>query len=161
ILLGPRPIRLWQGVCSHIGQTNAMPPDQIEALSTYELEIVPTLWLLAHRSGHRIYQRLSIPDIVDALLAEWSIVPESQIDRGSSLPREYKVQHGESDYAFLCRLLEEAGIAFTFPDNGGTQTTLPLGDKLHTASPRSGPPLPFHDNATRGLAMEFVERVRL
>jgi len=40
------------------------------AHSTYRFELVPRLWLLGQRRGYRIYQHLSIPDIVDRLLGE-------------------------------------------------------------------------------------------
>ncbi|MFT3771550.1 MAG: type VI secretion system tip protein TssI/VgrG [Minicystis sp.] len=152
--------RLWKGVCSAVEQVNALPPEQT-GLSTYQLQIVPELWLLTQRRGHRIYQRLSIPDIVDALLGEWGIAPVWQIDRAAYPKLEYKVQHGESDYDFFSRLLEEVGIAFTFPDGEGSETKLTLGDKLHAAPPRPGLPIPFGDNANRSAQRELVEDVRL
>ena len=105
--------RTWKGVCAYAEQVQAEPT----GLSTYYLRIVPRLWLLTQRQNYRIFQHLSIPDIADQLLAEWSIEPEWHIDRGQYPKLEYKVQYGESDYAFLCRLLEEAGIAFTFADD--------------------------------------------
>jgi type VI secretion system secreted protein VgrG len=59
----------------------------------------------------RAFQHLSIPEIAGQLLEEWSIDPLWQL--GNSTPRiESRVQYGESDYDFFCRLLEEAGIAF-------------------------------------------------
>ncbi|WP_441287330.1 type VI secretion system Vgr family protein [Sorangium sp. KYC3313] len=148
--------RLWQGVCSHVEQVQAEPT----GLSTYYLRIVPRLWLLTQRRGHRIYQHLSIPDIVDALLGEWAIEPAWKIDRGAYPRLEYRVQHGESDHAFLSRLLEEAGIAYTFPDRGA-DTKLTLSDKLEAEPLRPGPPLPYVDNPLETAEREFVTRVRL
>src|SRR5580704_13345233 len=52
-------VRLWTGVVEHMAQVRAEPTGK----STYHLRIVPTLWLLTQRRGHRIFQRLSIPDI--------------------------------------------------------------------------------------------------
>src|SRR5271165_3254623 len=66
---GRVPARLWTGVCNHIEQIQAEPT----GLSTYHLRIVPTMWLLTQRRNHRIYQHVSIPDIADRILAEWSI----------------------------------------------------------------------------------------
>jgi type VI secretion system secreted protein VgrG len=51
--------RRWTGICHHIEQVQAEPT----GLSTYELAIMPSLWLLSQRRGHRVYQHLSIPDI--------------------------------------------------------------------------------------------------
>src|SRR4051812_35846914 len=62
-------VRLWAGVCNLIEQTEVEP----DGLSTYHLRIVPTLWLLTQRRNLRIFQHQTIPDIVDSILAEWSI----------------------------------------------------------------------------------------
>ncbi len=153
--LALRGARRWTGVCSFIEQVQAEPT----GLSTYHLRIVPTLWLLTHRRNHRIYQHLSIPDIADELLGEWGIDHAWKIDRGACPKLEFKVQYGESDYTFLCRLFEEAGIAFTFADEaGGSQLT--LGDKLHTSAPRAVP-LPYVDNPNEASEKEFVTQLRL
>jgi type VI secretion system secreted protein VgrG len=105
--------------------------EQVQAeptgLSTYYLRIVPPLWLLTQRRNYRVFQHLSIPDITDKLLGEWSISSKWHISRGEYPKLEYKVQYGESDYAFLSRLWEEAGIAFTFPDGPHVQRQAPPG----------------------------------
>jgi type VI secretion system secreted protein VgrG len=148
--------RIWQGVCNHVEQVQAEPTGQ----STYFLRIVPRLWLLTQRRGQRIYQHQSIPDIIDALLGEWRIAPVWKVDRGSYPKLEFKVQHAETDYAFFCRLLEEAGIAFCFHDDGAAQS-LTLTDSLHTDPPRPGGPLPFVDNPNEASEKEYVTKVRL
>ena len=61
--------RVYSGIVSSAKQGKAEASEQ--GLSTYEVVIVPKLWLLNHRVGNRIYQHLKIPDIVDALLGEW------------------------------------------------------------------------------------------
>src|SRR5687767_11265956 len=76
---GLRIPRTWSGICSQIGLIQA----EDKGLSTYELAIVPRLWLLSHRSGHRIFQHKTVPDIAEAMLSEWKIEPEMRVDRGS------------------------------------------------------------------------------
>jgi type VI secretion system secreted protein VgrG len=116
--------RAWKGVCTHVEQVHGVSPIPGQmAESGYFLRIAPKAWLLTQRRGYRIYQHLSIPDILDKLLGEWAITPEWKIDRGNYPKLEYKVQYGESDYAFLSRLAEEAGFAFIFPDDGGSNIT--------------------------------------
>ncbi len=149
-------VRHWSGVVSFIEQIQAEPM----GLATYSLRIVPRLWLLTQRRNNRIFQHLSIPDIVDKVLKEWAIEPEWKIDRGKYPKLEYKVQYGETDFALICRLFEEVGIAFTFPeDDAGSR--LVLGDALHGAPPRSAPPIPYVDNPNQAAEKEFVTRVRL
>jgi len=149
--------RLWTGVCSYIEQVQAEPT----GLSTYSMRIVPKVWLLTQRRNYRIFQHLSIPDIVDKLLAEWAIEPAWKVDRGKYPKLEYKVQYGESDYAFMSRLLEEAGIAFTFPDDDAKGSIITFSDALQTNDPRPTPPLPFMDNPNESAEQEYVTKVRI
>ena len=157
LAFGRVPTRLWTGVCSHIEQIQAEPT----GLSTYHLRIVPTLWLLTQRRNHRLYQHLSIPDIADEILGEWSVEPTWRIDRGKYPKLEYKCQYGESDYAFVSRLFEEAGIAFTFPDDDTNGSVLTLSDALHLGAPRPAPNLPYVDNPNQAAEQEFVTHVAL
>jgi type VI secretion system secreted protein VgrG len=153
--------RLWTGVVSFAEQVSGMNAVAAERyLSTYFFRIVPNLWLLTQRQGHRIYQHLSIPDIVDKLLKEWGIVPAWKVDRGTYPKLEFKVQYGESDYAFLCRLLEEAGIAFTFPDDEAKGSVVTFSDKPHKNPPRSVS-VNFVDNPSQSAEKEFVTKVHL
>jgi type VI secretion system secreted protein VgrG len=149
--------RKWTGMCSYMEQ---MQPETT-GLSTYYLRLVPDLWMLTQRRNYRIFQHLSIPDIAAQLLGEWGIEPAWKIDKGQYPKLEYKVQYGETDYAFLSRLLEEAGIAFTFPDDDEAGSILTFGDKLHTADLRAAPPIHYVDNPNKSGELEFVTRLRL
>ncbi|MDI1430086.1 MULTISPECIES: type VI secretion system Vgr family protein [Polyangium] len=152
--------RTWKGVVTHVEQVHGVAPiPGQKAESTYFLRIAPKAWLLTQRRGHRIYQHLSIPDIIDKLLGEWSITPVWKIDRGTYPKLEYKVQYGESDYAFMSRLVEEAGIAFTFPDEVGTNIT--FHDKLEKGPKRGGLPVPYIEEPNQESEKEFVTNVRL
>ncbi len=125
------------------------------------MRLVPALWLLTQRRNHRIFQHLSIPDIVSRLLAEWNIDPTWKIDRGSYPKLEYKVQSGETDYHFFARLLEEAGISFRFADVDGAESTLVLSDKPHAAEARAGGAIHYVDNPSQAAEKEFITHVRL
>jgi type VI secretion system secreted protein VgrG len=153
--------RRWSGVVSFIEQVQgeATTPGS-KPLSTYYLRIMPRLWLLTQRQNYRIYQHLSIPDISDKLLAEWGLQAVWQINKGSYPKLEYKVQYGESDFAFLTRLWEEAGIAFVFPDDEEGKKII-LGDKLQEGPVREGAPIPYVDNPSTAAEKEFVSKVRL
>lgn len=140
--------RVWSGLCSHLEQVRVEP----EGVSTYQITVVPTLWALTQRQNYRMFQHLSEPDIVLKLLAEWSINPEVRIDRAAYKKRKYRVQYAESDYLFLCRMLEDAGIAFYFEQEGG-ESRLVLSDAPHLASPR-GSSLLFKDSPGAGDKLE-------
>jgi type VI secretion system secreted protein VgrG len=149
--------RSWNGIVSRAEQLEALQDrDGKEGHSTYTLQIVPKIWLLNHRRGNRIFQQLSIPDIVSKLLGEWGVRPKWKID-GAQYPKlDYKVQYAESDFDFMSRLLEEAGIAYTFSDGG-----VPVfGDALGQNEPRAGAAIPFVESPNESTQKEFVTQVR-
>ncbi|EYF04384.1 type VI secretion system tip protein TssI/VgrG [Chondromyces apiculatus] len=152
--------RAWNGVCSYMEQTRAERQDK-NILSSYYLRIVPAMWVMEHQRDHRIYQHLSIPDIVDIFFDEWNIKREWRIDRGSYPKLEFKVLYGESHFAFVTRLLEEAGIAYTFPDEAGGNGTVLLSEALHRGRKRPGAPVPYEENPTEAAEREFVSEVSL
>ncbi|WP_437927879.1 type VI secretion system tip protein TssI/VgrG [Sorangium sp. So ce291] len=149
--------RHFRGVCSYMEQVQA----ESTGLSTYHLRIVPALWLLTQRRNHRIFQHLSAPEIVGKLLAEWGIEPVWKVQKVPYPKLEYRVQYGESDFDFLSRILEEAGIAYAFPDEGGKPSALTFLDAPHTADAREGGPLPYVDNPNQAAARELVTKVRV
>ncbi|AKT43482.1 type VI secretion system Vgr family protein [Chondromyces crocatus] len=152
--------RAWNGVCSYIEQTHGERREN-KVLSTYYLRILPTLWILEQQRDHRIFQHMSIPDIVDKLLDEWAVPRKWHIDRGKYPKLEFKVLYGESHFAFVSRLLEEAGIAYTFPDDDSGSGALFLSDALHQGKRRPGDPVPYAEDPNEAAEREFVSRVQL
>jgi type VI secretion system secreted protein VgrG len=152
-----RGTRRWGGVCRGMQLVQA----EGTGLSTYMLHLVPTLWMLGQRTGHRLFQHLSIPDIVARVLGEWRVEHTFHVDRACHPVLELRVQYGESDLAFVHRLLEEAGIAYYFTDEESGPSRLVFHDRPQIAQPRPGPPLPYVDNPNEASEKEFVTRVRL
>jgi len=150
--------RHWKGIVSHLEQVGVEVSDKGQ--STYVITLSPTLWLLTQRRGHRVFQHMSVLEIVDELLAEWSVEATWAVDRGAYPKLEYKVQYGESDYSFLCRLLEEAGIAFTFPQTEEAGSLLTFWDNLTAGEPH-GEPIPFVDEPNQAAQKPFVTDIQL
>ncbi|APR76033.1 VgrG protein [Minicystis rosea] len=80
---------------------------------TYEVRLVPRLWLLRRKRRSRIFQKMRVPDIVMSVLGEAGIATRFQLTRAYP-EREYCTQYEETDYRFVQRLLAEAGIYFYF-----------------------------------------------
>ncbi|MDI1476392.1 type VI secretion system tip protein TssI/VgrG [Polyangium sp. y55x31] len=151
--------RTWKGIVVDAEQVHALQPAAGQkGLSTYHVRIVPELFRLGQRRGNRIFQHVSIPDIIDELLGEWSIEKVWKIDRAKYPKLEYKVQYGETDYHFFSRLLEEAGIAFTFPEDQGGKLT--FSDRLEANPVRSGQPIRYVDHPGQSSEQEYVTAVR-
>ncbi len=136
------PARVFTGIVSHMEQVEAEPT----GLSTYFLRIAAPLWRTTQRRNSRIFQHATAPDIAKQLLAEWEIHPSLEVDASAHPPSEYRVQYGETDFAFLSRTLEDAGITYWFRDpdpnadsndHAATQSRLVLGDRPERHDPRS------------------------
>ena len=145
--------RTWTGICSDLQQLTV----EERGLSTYELTLVPSMWLLTQRKNHRMFQHRSELAIALAILGEWGITPEVAVV-DAPRPREYRVQYGETDFAFVSRMLEEAGISFFFRV-GDEGATLVLSDAPHATEARS-PAIAFRDRPTQA-DQDHVTMVRL
>ena len=82
-----------------------------DVFASYEAEVVPRVWLLTRRIDSRIFQQLSVPEILAKVLTAFNYSPELS---GTYPPRHYCVQYQESDFAFISRLMEEEGISSFF-----------------------------------------------
>ncbi|MCH7925394.1 MAG: type VI secretion system tip protein VgrG, partial [Planctomycetes bacterium] len=83
----------------------------------FRAELVPAVWLLTHRYNSRIFQQKTVKEIITTVL-EMGGIPSDRIKlggvKGADLPREYCVQYRETDFNFICRLMEEEGIWWYF-----------------------------------------------
>jgi type VI secretion system secreted protein VgrG len=82
----------------------------------YRAALVPKFWILTRTSQSRIFQNLSVPEILRDVLQ--ALDPVYQI-KGQFHAREYCVQYRESDFNFASRLMEEEGIYYYFVHNKG------------------------------------------
>lgn len=83
----------------------------------FQAEIVPKLWLLTKKVRSRIFQHLSVPDILRQVLTGLDVNYEIS---GTYYPRDYCVQYRESDFDFASRLMEEEGIYYFFKHSDGS-----------------------------------------
>lgn len=120
---GARAARVFDGVVEEVG-FDGLHGDALR----FRFVLRPRLFALSHRVDSRIFQEQSVVDVVMAVLAEAGLA--DGVERrliADYEPREYVVQYGESDLAFVSRLCEEEGIFFFFEhrDDGHV---LVLGD---------------------------------
>lgn len=86
-------------------------------MTYYRAEVVPALWLLTHRYHSRIFQNKNAKVIINEVLTGGGIAADhfdmSKL-AGTYPDREYCVQYRETDFNFICRLMEEEGIWYFF-----------------------------------------------
>ena len=155
--------RIWTGLCSHFQLIHAEPT----GLSSYLLRLVPEVWRLQQRVNHRIFKQKKVGDIIKLLLGDWAI---SSFEWKATAPdpvREYTVQYGESDYSFMCRLLESVGVAYVYLDSGAPEwpctderSILSFSDALEKSSVVHAA-IPFADNPNLAGGQDCLTRVRI
>jgi type VI secretion system secreted protein VgrG len=82
----------------------------------FRAQVVPKLWLLSKKVRSRIFQHLTVPDILKQVLTGFDV---SYDITGTYYQRDYCVQYRESDFDFASRLMEEEGIYYFFKHSDG------------------------------------------
>jgi type VI secretion system secreted protein VgrG len=95
--------------------------------SHYAATVVPWSWLLTRTADSRIFQKLSVPDIVEKIFTEKGFLDYKLLLNNSYEKRDYCVQYRETDFNFISRLLEEEGICYFF-EHEEKKHTLILAD---------------------------------
>jgi type VI secretion system secreted protein VgrG len=110
----------------------------------YEALLRPWLWHATRRSDFKIFQFKKVPDIVKEVLGKYGFSIEDKLT-GSYRTWDYVVQHGETDFNFISRLLEQEGAYFFFQHSNGSHK-LVLGDDIGSHSPLPNGPttIPYY-----------------
>jgi len=82
-------------------------------LTHYQLTLVPALHYLQFSHNQRIFQQLTVPQIIAQVLQAHGIQADAFTFHVSPSPaRDYCTQYGEDDLGFVMRLCSEEGIAW-------------------------------------------------
>ena len=101
--------RAVSGVVSRLGGDGALD----QGKRGFRLRLVPRLWLLSRRKTTRIFQDLSLIEIISSVLDQHAVPRIWNLSKTYSR-RAYSVQYRETDYDFIARLCAEAGIFYYF-----------------------------------------------
>jgi len=108
------------------------------AANQYSAVIVPWLWFLTRSADCKIFQKQTIPQIVEKVFKDFGFADyELALSAKHYKEREYVVQYRETAFAFVSRLLEQEGIYYFFKHENGKHTLVladsasahPEGDK--------------------------------
>ena len=121
--------RYFNGHVSRFAQTG-----MDERFTHYHAEIVPWLWFLTRRADCRIFQNMTIPDIVAKVFKDRGFGDFRNSLQGDFEQREYCVQYRETDFNFVSRLMEQYGIYYFF-EHEKNKHTLVMGNKPSVHKP--------------------------
>lgn len=114
--------------------------------TSYRLEIVPKVWMLSRIHRSRIFQHITVPDILKVVFSGFEV--SFQLSTNWEM-RDYCVQYQESDFEFASRLMEEEGIFYFF------KVTADSHELIIADAPVAHPPFPrsstlFYDEISGG-----------
>jgi type VI secretion system secreted protein VgrG len=149
--------RLAHGLISEMEQLHTA-----NLFTHYRAVLVPRLAFLDQIRDHRIFQNMTVPDIIQQILKEQGFPDETvEFLAGQKFPeREYCVQYGESYLYFIQRLCEEENIFFY-------HTHKEDGHCLCFYDYKGGPKIPgapdirFHPGSGQPADTAVVNRLRL
>lgn len=124
-------VRHFHGFVTQISGLGSRVPSEAdgERYRDYQLFIEPVLTFLKQRTNCRVFQNLTVVQILTTIFGEYPDLTFSFEHQKSYTTFEYKVQYNESDYDFVHRLLEECGIYYFFEYDKSSHTMI-LSDDL-------------------------------
>ena len=104
--------------------------------ASYRIVLRSWFWLLTKRTNSRILQEKKVLEVMDAVLEDSPIKRFKKVETknviGNHLQRRYSVQHMETDFHFISRLLEDEGIYYWY-DAHDAPGTMHLSDASEIA----------------------------
>ncbi len=124
--------RYWNGYVSRFVQTEA----DSSVGGRYRATLVPWLWFLTRTADCRIFQAMTVPDIIKQVFRDQGFTDFKDSLTGTYTAWENCVQYRETDFNFVSRLMEHEGIYYFFTHENGKHT-LVLADNVsaHTTYP--------------------------
>lgn len=119
----------------------------------YEMKLVPWFWLTTLSADCRIFQNMSVVEIITAVLGKYPFPIDMKL-RDNFPPLLFVVQYNESDHDFCCRMMEEHGINYRFAHQADRHT-LVLSERAPSFGSVPGhEAIPFRAPGRLGISTE-------
>jgi type VI secretion system secreted protein VgrG len=115
--------RYFNGIVSRFGQGSSNG-----TITSYQAEMVPWLWLLTRATDCKIFQSMTVMEIIKAVFSGLSLQDFQDSTKATYSSLDYCVQYRESDFNFVSRLMEENGIYYYFTHEDGKHTMVLADD---------------------------------
>ncbi len=144
--------RYFNGYVSRFVQTEANGTG-----GSYRATLVPWLWFLTRTSDCRIFQNITVPDIIKQVFRDQGFTDFKDSLSGTYTAWENCVQYRETDFNFVSRLMEHEGIYYFFEHENGKHT-LVLADASSAHSSYTGyDNVPYHAQRGGQYAQETIQ----
>ena len=95
---------------------------------SYIADVRPSLWLLTMSADCRIFQNMTVPDIIRQVFSGLGFSAFKDSLTATYTARNYCVQYRETAFAFVSRLMEEEGIFYFFTHDSSSHTMVLADD---------------------------------
>ncbi|MBS1812079.1 MAG: type VI secretion system tip protein VgrG [Acidobacteria bacterium] len=116
------------------GSSTLEEGDKPTVFTHYSASLVPWFWMLTRTSDCRIFQEMTVPEILEKIFKDNGFADFKNKLQGNFAKREYCVQYRETDFNFVSRLMEEEGI-FYFFEHEKEKHTLILANNANEFKP--------------------------
>jgi type VI secretion system secreted protein VgrG len=152
--MGNLPPRFFNGLVTRFSQV-AWTGDRFR----YRAEIRPWLWLLSRNSDSRIFQNKTVPTVLAEIFEQHGlsgVVDDDGLDAGNYKPHEYLVQYNETDFNFVSRLMEQAGISYYFKHDQDNHKMILFDGPISNDSPELVPFFPGDSAGVDSLSHQHI-----
>jgi type VI secretion system secreted protein VgrG len=147
LTLADESVRYFNGIVSRFSRTGSSGRHAV-----YLATLRPWLWLLTRSTDCKIFQHMSVPDVITAVFRDHGLTDFDDSLTQSYEPWDYLVQYRESAFNFVSRLMEQTGIYYFFRHEDGKHTLVLADDyRAHesTAGYEEVPYYPPHSGEHR------------
>lgn len=149
-------VRYFHGLCTEISIIGATG-----RRICYAITLRPHLWLLSLQSDSRIFSNMKVGDIIAEVLDTAGLTDFEIALTADYEPIPYCVQYQESNFDFVCRLMEKYGIVYFFK-HGNDRHILVLADSIGQFEPVQGAEtLTYNTDSGLLFGENYLSRVRL
>jgi type VI secretion system secreted protein VgrG len=125
----------------------------------YHLVLRPWLWLLTKRTDTRVFQSVTVVEILKKVFEPFS--PDYELQLKGEFPKyEYCVQYRETDFNFVSRLMEQEGVYYYFKHYANKHTMVIVNaPDAHEVNPVQAV-FDYRESIRGELAMEGISTWR-
>lgn len=132
--------RYFHGVVTSFRQVGSF-----ERFTQYQAILRPHLWMLTRTSDCRIFQEMTVPDILREMFDKHGLTDFEDSTRRSFRSWNYCVQYRETDFNFVQRLMEQEGIYYYFKYEDGKHVMVMADDSAAHESVSDYDSIPYRE----------------
>jgi type VI secretion system secreted protein VgrG len=118
----------------------------------------PWLWFLTRTADCRIFQEMTVPDIIKKVFADHGTTDVEYKLSGHYHKWTYCVQYRETDFNFVSRLMEQEGIYYYFRHSKGRHTMVLVDStSAHSSFPDYGTIAYLSPDRVRRMDQEYID----